>query len=166
MSVDSKLFVVVEKERVLEVIDNVIKCLNKWVRNELDYYWKEHTKSTSRGEFLVSEDTKVQADMFTNGVKVIAYDMDMLYIIFGCGDENRRRLNVFPRDFHDYDHVTKDNKLVFSIGAWGKSNEIMRVVANACESFGDVYYDHNDCDEEDFKLIYDFSDKSSQFGVQ
>jgi hypothetical protein len=43
------------------------------------------------------------------------------------------------------------------------SNEIMNQVAIAVMQFGDVYYDHNDCDDEDFVLVYDFYTNSSQF---
>lgn len=163
MSVDAKLFVVVDKDKVLDVIDAVVDGLNSWVRKELDSYWKEHTSATSRFNFLFDGKYKDEDVKFTNTVKIAAYDMEMLTLRFGCGDTSFRMLSVFPRDFNDYSDIIDGNKLVFSIGNWGKYNEIMRIVAIACETFGDVYYDHNDCDDEGFVKILDFSENSIQF---
>jgi hypothetical protein len=151
MSVDSKLFVVVEKDKVLDVIDEVILGLNKWIKSEAESYYKAHTEAKSLHEFYWNKEYESHRKLFSvMGVAISAYKMDMILINFGCGDSNRRNLSVFPKDFHDYNHIATDNKLVFSIGDFGKNNQIMMVVAEACKPFGKVYYDRNDCDDEDF----------------
>lgn len=153
MSVDAKLFVTCGKDKLFEVVDAVVAQLNVWVRAELDTYWKTHTDAVSRLHFLMCEDYTAQAKMFTNGVSISAYDMKVLNIHFGCGDVNHRMLGIFPDCNSDYRDTYAGDKIIFSLGCWGKSDEIMQQVAIAVAQFGDVYYNHNDCDDEDFVLI-------------
>lgn len=80
MSVDSKMFVTCGKDKFVDVVDAVIKQLNAWVRKELDEYWQNNTDAKSRAEFLWGEDYKSQAELFTNGVKLHAYNMNCVGI--------------------------------------------------------------------------------------
>lgn len=73
----------------------------------------------------------------------------MIGVNFGCGDENKRTLKVFPDCSCDYGIYLGD-KIIFSISHWGSHEEIMQLVGGSLKCFGDVYYDHNDCDDEDF----------------
>ncbi len=163
MSVDSKMFVTCGKDKFVGVVDAVIKQLNVWVRKELDKYWQNNTEAKSRAEFLWGEDYKAQAELFTNGVSIRGYDLSLISLLFGCGDHPHRQLKVFSDCSCDYGDTFEGDKIIFSIGNWGKNHSIMNQVAIAVESFGDVYYDHNDCDDEDFVLVYDFCENSSQF---
>lgn len=163
MSVDSKIFVTIGKENYVEVVYAVINQLNTWVRGELDSYWGEHTDAINRAHFLHSEDYKAQSELFTNGVSISGYNIDCLGITFGCGDEFHRTLYVLPNCTCDYQDIHEGEKILFSIGAWGKNQTIMNQVATALAPFGDVYYDKNDCDSEDFVLVYDFFKNSHQF---
>tara|TARA_R100000541_G_C1897352_1_gene84065 strand:+ start:84218 stop:84700 length:483 start_codon:yes stop_codon:yes gene_type:complete len=157
------MFVTCGKDKFVDVVNAVVKQLNVWVRKELDGYWQNNTEANSRAEFLWGEDYKAQAELFTNGVKLQAYNMDCVEIIFGCGDDPKRVLNILPNCSCDYEDTFEGDKIIFSIGHWGKNHSIMNQVAIALESFGDVYYDHNDCDYKDFVLVYDFCENSSQF---
>tara|TARA_R110002020_G_scaffold29718_1_gene93772 strand:+ start:46 stop:504 length:459 start_codon:yes stop_codon:yes gene_type:complete len=147
MSVDSKLFVTCGKNRTTEVGQAVKKALDVWVRKELDEAVR-HTGSHSRG-YLIAKPIK---DLyFTNGIKSIdTHDFRYYTFNFGCGDRNARMLGMFIDCSCDYDDTYEGDKIIFSIGCWGMYDEIMKVVAKAVASFGDVYYDFNDCDDQDF----------------
>lgn len=153
MSVDAKLFVTCGKDKLFEVVNAVVSQLNVWVRAELDTYWKTHTDAVSRPHFLMGEDYVAQSEMFTNGVCISAYDMNILSIHIRCGNVNYRMLNTIPDCNSDYRDTYAGDKVTFSLVCWGKSDEIMQQVAIAVAQFGDVYYDHNDCDDEDPVLI-------------
>lgn len=155
MSVDSKMFVTCGKAKFVDVVDAVIKQLNVWVRKELDEYWQNNTDAKSRAEFLWGEDYKAQAELFTNGVRIHGYNLSIVSLLFGCGDHSHRQLNVFPNCSGDYRDTVEGDKIIFSIGNWGKNHSIMNQVAIALSPFGDVYYDHNDCDAEDFIKLRD-----------
>ena len=150
MSVNSKLFVTCGKERLFDVMQVVIETLNVYSREKLDSYWKEHTDAVNRLHFLTHEDYKAQAEIFSNGTNTWCYDFDVISVNFGCGDENKRTLNVFPDCSCDNEEVYSGDKIKFSIGHWGYHEEIMQLVGSRLKYFGEVYYDHNDCDDEDF----------------
>lgn len=153
MSVESKLFVTCGKDKLVEVVNSVVKHLNVWVRKELDSYWQTHTDAKDRLHFLWDEDYNAQAELFTNGVSIYAYDMTMLNICFGCGDETHRKLAVFPDYSEGYSDTCEGDKITFSLNCWGKYDEIMKIVTQAVAQFGDVYYDCNDSDDEGFVLL-------------
>tara|TARA_B100001105_G_scaffold119372_1_gene95629 strand:- start:2351 stop:2818 length:468 start_codon:yes stop_codon:yes gene_type:complete len=150
MSVDSKLFVTCGKDKLPEVMNNVIDNLNVYHRAKLDNYWQNHTDAVNRIHFLRGEDYRAQNKTYTNGVSGDFYNFDVLSLTFGNGDENLRMLQVFPDCSCDYSDTYEGDKIIFSVGCWGMYDEIMKVVAKSVAPFGDVYYDFNDCDEEDF----------------
>ena len=153
MSVDSKLFVTCNKEDVNSIGNLVTEALNVYVRDKLDNYWKNNTDAQSRVNFMWSDSYKDQSNKFTNGVSVITHNFDTFVISFGNGDESRRSLFMFPTCSSDYSDVCEGYKVIFSIGYWGSSEEIMSVLSGALKTYGDVYYDFNDCDDKDFIKI-------------
>lgn len=163
MSVDAKLFVTCGKDKMFDVVNAVVSQLNVWVREELDNHWTATTDAASRVHFMFLEEYQAQSKLFTNGVSIHAHNMDVISIDFGCGDENRRSLKVMPDCTSDYSDIHGGEKIIFLVGHWGKHNSIMNQVAIAVAQFGDVYYDHNDCDDEGFVHVYDFANNSSQF---
>ena len=150
MSVDSKMFVTCNKEDVNSIGNLVTETLNVYVRDKLDNYWKNNTDAQSRVNFMWGDSYKDQSNKFTNGVSVITHNFDTFVISFGNGDESRRSLFMFPTCSSDYSDVCEGYKVIFSIGYWGSSEEIMSVLSGALKTYGDVYYDFNDCDDEDF----------------
>jgi len=154
MSVDSKLFVCCGKEKLFEVVESVIDNLNIYSRSKLDEYWTQNTEANNRIHFLNGEEYKDQSKKYSNSVKGDFRCMDVLSLTFGNGDENLRTLKVFPDCSCDYSDTYEGEKIIFSIGCWGMYEEVMQVVAKAVSSFGEVYYDHNDCDDEDFIKLY------------
>lgn len=153
MSVDSKMFVTCNKEDVISIGNSVTEALNVYVRDKLDNYWKNNTDAQSRVNFMWGDSYKDQSNKFTNGVSVITHNFDTFVISFGNGDESRRSLFMFPTCSSDYSDVCEGYKVIFSIGYWGSSEEIMSVLSGALKTYGDVYYDFNDCDDKDFIKI-------------
>lgn len=150
MSVDNKMFVTCNKEDVISVGNSVTEALNTYVRDKLDNYWKNNTDAQSRLNFMWSDSYKDQSNKFTNGVRVTSHNFDTFVISFGNGDDCIRNLFMFPTCSSDYSDIFDGYKVIFSIGHWGSSEEIMNVLSEALKPFGDVYYDFNDCDDKDF----------------
>ncbi len=150
MSVDAKLFVTCGKDRLFDVMQSVVEHLNIYVRAELDYYIQKNTDAMNRLHFMWSKDYVEQSKNFTNGVRINSSDFQIIHIDFGDGESSHRSLGVFPDCSCDYSDTHKGDKITFSIGHWGNCDQILQVVALAVAEFGDVYYDHNDCDEHDF----------------
>jgi hypothetical protein len=152
MGLDSKLFVATKKENILHVMPKVIEGLNTYIRAELDAYLEEKGFS-NRMQFMFrdkeSELNKGLKD-FSNGIsECTTYDFRSWNINFKIQGENRS-LFVTHTCSNDYKEVYDGDKIIFSLGYWGLSDEIMKVVAESLKEFGDVYYDFNDCDDEDF----------------
>lgn len=150
MSIDSKLFVSCNKEDALSIGNVVSKALSEYARTKLDDYWSNNTDAKSRINFMCGDSYKDQNYKFTNGVSISSHDFESFCFVFGCGDKNKRSLFMFTTCSSDHEDIKGDFKVVFSIGYWGSSDEIMMVVAEAIKEFGGVYYDFNDCDDLDF----------------
>lgn len=146
MGVNATLFVATKKENILDVMPKVIETLNTYIRKELDEYWKKEGFE-NRTHFIFSqEDNKV----FTNGIReVITSDFRSCWVNFTIHGENRR-VFVTHNCSTDYKDIFDGEKIIFSLGYWGLSDEIMKVIAEPLKEFGDVYYDFNDCDDQDF----------------
>ena len=150
MSVDSKMFVTCNKDDVISIGNSVTEALNTYVRDKLDNYWKNNTDAQSRVNFMWGDSYKDQSNKFTNGVSITSHNFDTFVISFGNGDDCIRNLFMFPTCSGDYSDVYDGHKVIFSIGYWGSSEEIMNVLSEALKPYGDVYYDFNDCDDKDF----------------
>ena len=150
MSVDSKMFVTCKKEDVISIGNSVTEALKVYVRDKLDNYWKNNTDAQSRVNFMWSDSYKDQSNKFTNGISVTSHNFDTFVISFGNGDDYIRNLFMFTTCSSDYSDVYDGYKVIFSIGRWGNSEEIMNVVAGSLKPYGDVYYNFNDCDDRDF----------------
>lgn len=154
MSVDSKLFVTCGKDKTIVVGQAVEKALNAYIRELLD----EDVKS--RGYLNLSHyasEMKKHSPRFkiSNGVEDInVSDFRMYSFYFNLAEHSGRQLRMFVDCSCDYSDTYEGDKIIFSIGCWGKHDEIMKVVAKAVAPFGDVYYDHNDCDDEDFIKLF------------
>lgn len=154
MGVDTKLFVATKKENILELMPKVIENLNEYIRIELDAYW-DRKGFDSRGQFIFRDkEAGVNKDLkdFSNGIRNCStYDFRSFDINFTMHGENRS-LFITHICSNDYSDTYKGEKIIFSLGYWGLSHEIMMVIAEAVKEFGDVYYVENDCSEEFKKL--------------
>lgn len=150
MSIDSKLFVSCDKQDVLNIGHSVSKVLDEYSRAKLDDFWQNNTDACNRTHFLHNESYKEHSVNYTNGSSISSYDFNTFVFTFGNGDKNRRNLFMFTDCSSDYEDIKGGYKVVFSIGYWGSSDEIIQVVIEAVKQYGEVYYDFNDCDDEDF----------------
>jgi hypothetical protein len=152
MGLDSKLFVATKKENILKVMPKVIGSLNTYIRAELDAYLEEKGFSNRMQFMFRDKESKLNKDLkdFSNGIsECTTYDFRSWNINFKIQGENRS-LFVTHTCSNDYKEVYDGDKIIFSLGYWGLSDEIMKVIAESLKEFGDVYYDFNDCDDEDF----------------
>lgn len=147
MGCDTKLFVATKTENITKVMPKVLKALNEWQRNRLDQYWNDNG-FRSRLQFLFSTKDDENYQNFSNGVKSCnTYDFESFSIYFTVENEDRR-LFVTHSCSSDYSEFYEGDKIIFSLGTWGMSTEIMKVVAETVKEFGDVYFCENDCVKE------------------
>ena len=152
MGVDSKVFVVAGKEQALDVGQAVLEALNKWQREQLDAHMTGMGYA-NRIQFMFSGDNEKSNGQkrWTNGVHLYANSFDCFQYIFTLDGDNRT-LWYFTDCSSDTDDVTREHTLMFHIGCWGRYARIMHEVIKALKPFGPVYWDHNDCDDEDYVL--------------
>lgn len=152
MGVDSKVFVVADKSKSAEVGQAVLDALNKWQRDLLDAH-AAGMGYRNRIQYLFSDENEKPNGQkrWTNGVHLHANTFDCFQFVFTLDGENRT-LWYFTDCSCDTDDITKEHTLMFSIGHWGRHGRIMNEVIKALRPFGPVYYDHNDCDDEDYVL--------------
>ena len=154
MGVDTKMFLATKKENILNVMPKIIDTINTWQRNELDIYWSKKGFE-SRMQFLFrNKEIGVNKDLkeYSNGIiSCNTSDFRSFNINFIIKGENRS-LFITHSCSCDYSEIYKGDKIIFSLGMWGMSEEIMMVVAKSVKEFGDCYYTKNDC-SYDFKKI-------------
>ena len=149
MGVDTRMFIATKKENILEVMPKVIKAINEWQRFELK------TASEKAGfdnilQFLFSSEEN--KDNWSNGISNInTYDFGSFNINFRFNGESRS-LFITHTCSNDYSDIYDGEKIIFSLGCWGRSEDIMMVIIEALFGLGTIYYTHNDCDN-DFKQI-------------
>ena len=157
MSVDTKMFVTAKREAILDIMPKVIACLEQWQRNELDNYWKSK-RFDNRVQYLF-RDKSLDKDKglvnFTNGISGCeTRDFGSFSIYFTVHGENRR-LFITHTCSNDYSDVYKGDKIIFNLGCWGMSEEIMMLVSEAVKDFGDVYFTKNDSENDFERLEFD-----------
>lgn len=147
MAVESKMFVGTDTRDFNKIMKEVVKTLNEWQRKHLSNEVKK--LNTTVLKFLHCEGGM---DKWTNGIYTIdTHDFDSFNIRFKINGENRS-LFVTHSCSSDYSETYVGDKMIFSLGAWGMSDEIMLTISEVIKNFGDVYYTPNDC-YEDFKKI-------------
>lgn len=155
MGVDTKMFIVTKKENILEVMPKVIEGLNKFIRFELKAYSEKKGFDSIRAFIFRDKENEHNKNLkdFTNGIRnVYSYDFRSFFIDFTLYGEVRS-LFITHSCSNDYSDIHKGDKIIFNLGAWGRSEEIMMVIAESIKDMGDIYFTKNDC-AIDFKCIY------------
>ena len=132
----------------------VIEAINKWQRKELDAYLEKKGFDNRMSFLFRDKDKKVNKRLkdFTNGIDSCSTtDFRSFYINFTVYGE-KRSLFITHTCSDDYYTTYDGDKIIFSLGSWGLSEEIMMVCANAIKNLGDIYYTKNDCDNNFKKL--------------
>jgi hypothetical protein len=154
MGVNTKMFIAVKKEAIIDIMPIVIDALNKWQRRDLDRY-ADSKGFENRMSFLFRDkDAEVNKGLkeYSNGIRTCGtYDFRSFNINFTIHGESRQ-LFITHTCSSDYSDTYKGDKIIFSLGNWGMSEDIMMVVADAIKDKGDLYYVKNDC-SDDFKKL-------------
>lgn len=153
MGVDTKIFVVADESKLLAAVGSVNKHLDVFIRGRLDSFVKDKGYVNRFNAVINAKDD--HNVYFSNGVRQtfvnFMWDDPLFQICFGCGDNNERMIHC-SQNSCDYKEVAEGNKVIFSCGCWGSNEEIAKILCKSLASFGDVYYDLNDCDNVDFQL--------------
>ena len=158
MGVNTIAFVTAKKEVMFNLMPKLIADLNKWQRKLLDTECEK--KGRIRTHFLF-EDNKKEIENWSNGISDInTYDFNSFSIYFRVNGE-KRKLFITYTCSNDYSDAYKGDKIIFSLGNWGMSKEIMMVVVESVKDFGRVFFVGNDYDEEFKELTFE-TDLSNQ----
>lgn len=154
MGVDTKVFVVADKAKLLEAVAEVNRHLDIFIRINLDAFIQDKDYNN---RFHAVGNCKQDHDVsFSNGVSQINThflgDDASFQIRFGCGDNHTRMIHCSQNEC-DHKDIAEGNKIIFSWGCWGSNKEIAQIVCEALYKFGPVYYNLNDCDDVDFQLF-------------
>lgn len=143
------MFVTVGKDKLYDVLEVAMETLNKWQRAQLDKHIEENTDFNSRVQFLWSKTE--ESKKWSNGVNGDFYSPSCININFRVGEN--RRLSVIPDIKSDYSEIYEGEKIIFSLGCWGRSGEIMEALFEPMKQFGRVFYTYSDGGKEDFKEV-------------
>ena len=156
MGIDTKLFIATKEENILKIMPLVISALNEWQRDLMVRYAKENGFKTALQYIFRdkdSESNKMLKD-FSNGIKSCrTHNFESFHVNFIVNGEHRD-LFVTHTCSNDYSDIYKGEKIIFSLGCWGMSKEIMMVIAEAIKDYGDVYFVKDDCSEDFEKLEF------------
>ena len=162
MSVDTKVFVMTDKTKILDIMADVKASLDVFCRQRLDKYSEENGyfqevdgyKRIKRFRGVKESNRESSEEKYSNGVKncyvnFFGYEASF-QIVFGCGDKYERLMFVSGNDC-DYSDTAEGYKFIFSVGCWGSNQEIAKILCEALTKHGDTYYDLDDCDMIDFQ---------------
>lgn len=71
----------------------------------------------------------------------------MITCHFTFADEDRQ-MSIHTLCDNDYNEARKGKKIILSLGAWGKSVRLIKVVLSALSELGKAYIIENDCSDE------------------
>jgi len=150
MGVSTNLFVTARKEDMFDLMPKLIKDINKWQRDWLVEY--ANRKGFDNPAMFLFRDKEAELNKhlkdFTNGIYSIhTHDFGSFTTNFTVNGE-KRNLSINHSCSCEYEDIYDGDKIIFSLGCWGLSREIMMVVADSVKEFGDVYYQHNDYSDE------------------
>ena len=143
MSVDTKCFVMANKESMMSFMPKIIDVLSEY-----------HSKK--KKEFMVNNNYEhffqipQEERVFWQSPEVKTYHFEHFSVYFGLGKNNVRNLSICHNCSCDYTDVCEGDKIIFSLGNWGESKEIMVLLIPVLKEYGKVFYDFNDCDDEGF----------------
>lgn len=75
------------------------------------------------------------------------------FIVDFVDGEDKRHLNVFFSCDSDHDEILSGPKISFTLGCWGKSDELMKGILERMKHLGRAFYIYNDCADEDWQEL-------------
>jgi hypothetical protein len=150
MGINTKAFVTATPTKILELMPKLITDINKWQRDLLDKVVVE-SKYDNRIQYLSNEGK----DLWSNGISSITTSYFHSFSIYFKVYGESRRLFVTHTCSGDYEDTYKGDKIIFDLGCWGRSEEIMKMVGKSVSQFGRVFYVYNDCEDYFEELKFD-----------
>jgi hypothetical protein len=154
MGVSTQLFVATESKNIVDVMPVVIDAINKWQRKRFDKYLAEKGFDNRVSFLFRDKDVGVNKHLkdYTNGIyDITTNDFRSFNVDFTIHGE-QRTVFVTHTCSNDYKDIHNGEKIIFSLGCWGMSREIMTVIGGAVKPFGDVYFMEDDTTDEWVKL--------------
>lgn len=159
MGVDTKMFIATKKENIIVVMPKIIEAINTWQRKELDQYLDKKGFENRMLFLHRNKEEKLNDGLkdFSNGIRSCdTSDFRSFNINFTVKGE-QRNLFITHTCSNDYYTTYEGDKIIFSLGCWGMSEEIMMVCVEALKEVGEIYYTKNDCDKDFEKLNFSFA---------
>lgn len=148
------MFIATKEINILKVMPKVISSINKWQRSILHEYLKNNGFESKLG-FMFRDMEKYGGLLdFSNGIGKVTTDDFRSFCINFIVKGEKRNLSVFIDCSCDYSETYKGEKIIFSIGCWGMSKEIMMSFAKNISEFGDIYFCENDAADDFEKLEF------------
>lgn len=136
MGVDTRLFIGIKNENKIQILKQSVKILNDFVRefktkNNLPFHYSEL-------------------------VRLFSYNGETFVAQFSLNETESRELHINLLCDSDYSDTYKGTKIIFSLGHWGHSKEIMKFLGERLLEFSNkVYYVGNDYDDDWIKITKD-----------
>jgi len=124
MGVDSKGVCQTDSKDVFEICSKIESAINKMIKNQ-------------REGLMDKDNSSVHVDLCPG--------LEMVRVIFTYKGENRIIHVHFGCDSDAKEVIGK--KIIWSVGMWGSSEEIVRTVGESLSDLGPIFLDLNDCDE-------------------
>lgn len=150
MGVNTKMFVATKTKNILEVMPIAIKAINKWQREHLDNYWDKKGFKNRISFLHRDKEIGVNKDLkeYTNGIRSVdTHDFRSWNMCFTVHGE-KRSLFITHTCSYDFKDAYEGEKIIFSLGFWGMSKDIMMVIGDAIKEYGDIYFVENDSKDE------------------
>ncbi|WWQ13219.1 hypothetical protein MM5_196 [Morganella phage vB_Mm5] len=140
MSIDTKLFCATNDK--IECVDAVIDAINNEIYKQRKIYIDKMCATKSPQEILTIARNQETKSLFSN-VRIDSTRISHVDANFTVNGEKRSLFICMLCD-NDYSDIYKGAKVIFSLGHWGNHSSMMKIVAQACKKFGDIYYTPND----------------------
>ena len=148
MGVDAKLFVKIEESRKLPAIQAATRAINELYHAEFDKAFRDSPYENKMKFIFDSKDE--QGTCLWSRPRLDSYDAVNFSLSFRINGEGRN-LSIMTDIQTEHQRIIGFNPaLWFSLGHWGLSDKLMKALVPSLKQFGEVYYDFNDCDDEDF----------------
>lgn len=145
MGVDTKLYVEVQDHMAdrIDVIKRAGSAIEKKIYEHLDEeVQRRGYKNRLHMLFNLKDSEK---GTWTNGFgQFSTYGFNMFTVNFGYKGE-RRNLSCFIDCDCDMEEYSQAGGVIFSLGCWGSSDEIMRAIIDELRNDFRMWYEYNDC---------------------
>jgi len=166
MGMDTKGFVATACKDVFFIVGLVENALNALIKPHVPHPFAPRAKKPAKPKIHVETvthagyiDVAVKVDPPAEeeapAYKLVKLEMtpssQMVRFHFSYAGEHRTLWMFFDTDCDRKEYTP--TSISMSMGCWGQSDLFMQTALRALSPLGDVYFDHNDCDDIDFSKL-------------